>query len=390
MTKGSNPGIYRINRTWTAHIHWTDSDNKTQQHKRGGFATKDDAIRYRTKYLSELHSGRRRGTTKLRLEQYLLNEWLPNREGEIKRSTYASYVNVVNTYLIPYLGHIRLEELTVKKVESFYQELLKTGATGKSRPANSPLSPKTVSNIAGVLARAYRDAVRWEFIAVSPISASRKPSKRTKEMTAWEPHELGEFVDAIQGERLQAVWHLLALSGMRRGEVLGLLWSDIDLKKGKIHVRSTRIRAGNQTIEETPKSKKSRRTISIDPRTIKILEKWRLNQTKERFAVGELWSDKDGHLVTEPDGTLPNPNTFTKRFKAICKQKGLRIIRLHDIRHSYVVAAHRSGVDMKVISEHVGHADWSVTNNVYNHVFVKDDEEATDSIANHIYGVKSS
>ena len=103
MTKGSNPGIYRINRTWTAHIHWTDSDNKTQQHKRGGFATKDDAIRYRTKYLSELHSGRRRGTTKLRIEQYLLNEWLPNREGEIKRSTYASYVNVVNTYLIPYL-----------------------------------------------------------------------------------------------------------------------------------------------------------------------------------------------------------------------------------------------------------------------------------------------
>ena len=120
-------------------------------------------------------------------------------------------------------------------------------------------------------------------------------------MTAWEPHELGEFVDAIQGERLQAVWHLLALSGMRRGEVLGLLWSDIDLKKGKIHVRMTRIRAGNRTIEETPKSKKSRRTISIDPRTIKILEKWRLNQTKERFAVGELWSDKEGHLVTEPD-----------------------------------------------------------------------------------------
>ena len=378
-------GVYKRGSTWYAHMHWTDANGKAQQKKRGGFKTRDEAIKFHTKFMSDIHDGRRRGTTKFRIGEYLVKEWLPNRKNDLKPSTFATYESIIHSYLIPHLGDIRLEDLTVRRTEKMFKELQAHGARGRSKVVDTELSAKTVSNIANVLNRAYKDAVRWDLIAQNPISIAIKPSKRSKEMNAWEPNELGLFISATSNERLGAVWHLAAVSGMRRGELLGLTWSDIDLDKRQVTIRNTRVRAGNATIDESPKSRKSRRTITLDERTTKNLKRWKITQSQERLAVGGLWPDIDGHVVTEVDGTLTNPNTFSRRFRSICDYLGLRSIRLHDVRHSYVVAARRSGVDIKTISERVGHADINVTLSVYDHVFVQDDVAAANSIADHIY-----
>ena len=374
--------IYKRGATWTAHMNWTDMNGKKQQKKVGGFETRKAATEYHNQFMTSIQQGRRRGTTKLRVGEYLVNEWLPKQENILKASSFATYVRIVNSYLVPHLGNIRLEEVNARRIEQMFNDLLKTGARGKSLKANTALSAKTVSDIAGVLHRAFKDAVRWDLIATNPITSAKKPPRRTKEMSAWTPEELNRFINVSSTDRFFAVWHLAATSGMRRGELLGLTWNDIDFTTGKVTIRKTRIRAGNATIEETPKSRKSQRTFAIDKQTLGVLKKWKTRQGSEHLALGTKVSD---HVVTETDGTLPDPNTFSRRFKALCKKSGLRVIRLHDMRHSYVVAARRAGADLKTISERIGHADPKVTLTVYDHVFVEDDQKAAISISDHIY-----
>ena len=378
----NNNSIYKRGSTWTAHMNWTDMNGKKQQKKVGGFKTRKAAAEHHNQFMTSIQQGRRRGTTKLRVGEYLLKEWLPKQENILKASSFASYRRIVNSYLVPRLGSIRLEEVTARRVEQMFNDLLTSGASGKSLKINTALSAKTVSDIAGVLNRAFKDAVRWDLIATNPISSAKKPPRRTKEMSAWTPEELNRFINVSSTDRFFAVWHLAATSGMRRGELLGLTWDDIDFEKSKVTIRKTRIRAGNATIDETPKSRKSQRTFAIDKQTLAVLKKWKARQGSERLALGTLLNE---HIVTEADGTLPNPNTFSRRFKALCKKSGLRVIRLHDMRHSYVVAARRAGADLKTISERIGHADPKVTLTVYDHVFVEDDEKAAASISDHIY-----
>jgi integrase len=389
MKKSTTRGIYKRGKTWTAHIHWTDPEGIQQQHKRGGFASKAEAEQYLHQYKTEIHTGKRLGTTKLRLEQYLSNEWLPQRESDLKKGTFNSYTRIVNTHLIPHLGRLRLEELTPRIVERFYSQLQKDGARGQRLAPGSGLSAKTVNNIAGVLNRAMRDAVRWGLIATNPIADAHKPKKKSTEMTAWEPDDLGRFISATKSDRQSGTWHLLATTGLRRGEILGLQWEDIDFDKKTLSVRRTRVKIGAAVYYETPKSHAGHRTISLDDRTINALKQQKARQSQEKLAMGGRWVDQNGHIVTEPDGSLVDPHRLTQRFKALLKKHELPAIRFHDVRHSYVVAARRAGVDVKTVSQRIGHADVNVTLTVYDHVFHNDDVQAADNTADLLYNEQS-
>lgn len=382
QVKNNIPGVYKRGRTWTVHIHWSDHNGNSQQHKRGGFKTASEANKYRTKYLSEIHSGKRLGSSKIKLSDYLTNEWLPQRKPDLKASTYASYVQSVNTHIIPNLGNCKLEELTARKVELVFRSLQKGS---DDRPA---LSAKTVKNIAGVLNRAVRDAVRWGHIAMNPIADVKKPSGKSPEMAAWQTAELAQFIQASSTDRFAALWQLAATTGMRRGELLGLQWSDINLEAKTLNIRRARVRAGNATITDTPKTEAGKRTIHLDDQTINTLKQHKARQAQERLAMGGQWEDTDGHVFTEADGSLPNPNTMTRRFLALCKTAGIRRIRFHDLRHSYVVASRAAGVDIKTISQRIGHADTNVTLSVYAHVFTTDDQAAANDTATFIYAQK--
>jgi integrase len=385
MTKPTNRGIYKRGKTWTAHIHWTDVDGASQQHKKGGFKTKAEAEQYLHRYKTEIHTGQRLGTSKYRLEDYLRKEWLPQREVDLKRGTFNSYTRIVNTHLIPHLGRLRLEELTPRRVERFYSQLQKDGARGQRLAPGSGLSAKTVNNIAGVLNRAMRDAVRWGLIATNPIADARKPIKKKTEMKAWQPDDLGKFITVTKSDRQSGTWHLLATTGLRRGEILGLQWDDIDFDKNTLTVRRTRVKIGASVYNETPKSNAGNRTISLDSQTINALKQQKARQSQEKLAIGGRWADDHGHVVTEPDGSLVDPHRLSQRFRALLKKHELPIIRLHDVRHSYVVAARRAGVDVKTVSQRIGHADVNVTLTVYDHVFHEDDVQAANNTADLLY-----
>jgi len=265
-------------------------------------------------------------------------------------------------------------------LNALYAHLSADGRTGASGRTGG-LSAKTVRNVHGLLHRAFRDAIRWRRLAVNPCDAADQPRKASPEMKAWTTAELGRFITVTAGDRDGAVWRLLATTGMRRGELLGLRWADVDLDGKMFTIRQTVTMVGDRPEVGTPKTAAGNRRVSIDPATVAGLKAWKKAQTAERLLMGAGWQGGHDLVATEQDGSSVHPQVFTRRFAAVVQRAGLPTIRLHDVRHSYATAALAAGVPVKVLSRRLGHADIAVTLRVYAHVLPGDDEAAAEMVA---------
>jgi integrase len=361
---------------WFFVIDIAGPDGKRKQLKRRGFDTKKAA----QAALTELQADKQRGMfvapRRATLGQFLLEEWLPARRVALRPSTAASYEQLIRNYVLPTIGGVRLHSLDGSTLNRLYADLLTNGRTSTRRDAGPGLSAKTVRNLHGVLSRAFRDGVRWGHLQRNPCDAADPPKGASPEMKVWTASELRAFSTSVASHRWAGVWSLLATTGMRRGEMLGLRWSDVDLDAATVTVRSTRIRYGTTVTTSTPKTARGNRTIAIGPATAAALRAWKRQQNADHLLAGASWSDRTGLVVTNVDGSPPNPEAFSNLFVELAKRAGLPPIRLHDLRHSYATAALASGVPVKVVSQRIGHADVGVTLKVYAHVLPGDDEEA--------------
>jgi len=192
-------------------------------------------------------------------------------------------------------------------------------------------------------------------------------------MQTWNGAQLRTFLDSIDHDRLRGCWWLLANTGMRRGEALGLRWSDVDLEAGTLRITRTLIttdvqRKGSPGMAwGTPKTAKGRRTVALDPATVTALRTHRTRQREERLAMGPGYEDQD-LVVCQIDGTPIHPKTISYQFgKAILAAK-LPRIRLHDLRHTHATLALKAGVHPRIVQERLGHANVSITLDTYSHV----------------------
>jgi integrase len=347
-----------------------------QQLRRRGFATKKLAV----EALSNVVSDQSRGTfvrpTLVSVSDYLLNEWLPAKQPTIRPSTAAAYEQSVRNYIVPNIGGALLTDVDGSMLNGLYNQLLTSGRTETRRGLGPGLSAKTVRNVHGILARAFRDAVRWGRLARNPCDAADPPAARSPEMKAWTGDEVRIFIESVSDHRWAAIWALMATTGMRRGEVLGLRWSDVDLDASTVRVAATRIRFGATVTASTPKTAAGVRSIAIGPMVAAQLRAWRKTQSEERLVMGAGWMNDGNLVVTLADGSAPNPESFSNLFNKRAKRAGLRPIRLHDLRHSYATAALAAGIPVKVVSQRLGHADIGVTLKVYAHVMPGDDAAA--------------
>lgn len=377
-TSGSIAGsISRAdNGTWSLVVDLPGANGRRRQLRRRGFATKKDAQAALTAILADKHRGVLVAPSKATLGSYLLDIWLPGRRSSLLPSTAAAYEGIIRLYVLPELGRARLRSVDGAALNRLYSRLLTEGRTESRRGLGAGLSPKTVRNVHGVLTRAMRDAVSWGQLQRNACDTADPPRGRVPEMKAWTADELRRFVKAAESHRWAAVWMLMASTGMRRGEVLGLRWTDVDLKAATITIRSTRIRYGKTTAASTPKTARGNRTIAIGPATLSALKAWKRTQTAERLQIGGGWQGEHGLVVTNLDGSAPNPEAFSNLFAKLVRAAGPPPIRLHDLRHSYATAALAAGVPVKVLSQRIGHADIGVTLAVYAHVMPGDDEDA--------------
>jgi integrase len=375
--------VIKRGRSWSVVIDvGRDDAGKRIRHWHSGFGSKKDAERARVELLSRVDRGAYVAPTKTTLGSFLVEEWLPAKRSTVKATTFASYEMHIMKHIKPRIGAVPLLGLTAARLNSFYAELLSVGSGAGDRR----LSTTSVRRVHSTLHKALADAVRWGCIARNPADQSDPPRARSPEMRIWTPDQLRAFVESVRGDRLYAAWMLAATTGMRRGELLGLRWSDVDLEAATLTVNQIRTVVAYEVVTLTPKTDKGRRTIALDGKTLSALRAHRVAQNGERLMLGPAYTN-DGDLVfTRPDGSGIHPERLSRWFGQRCRTAGLPAIRLHDVRHSYVTALLASGVPLKVVSQRVGHASPMVTMAIYQHVLPGDDRAAADIGARAILG----
>jgi site-specific recombinase XerC len=206
---------------------------KRRQYSKGGFRTKRECQQALNEALSTLRTGTFVEPSQRTVAGFLVEEWLPAmRPPRVRPSTWLSYRKNVERHIVPALGHLPLQRLTPAQLTAFYRGLLSSG----HRQGSGGLAPKTVRNIHGALHAALRDAVRWGYVARNVAAAADLPKGMAPEMRVWSPEQLRAFLDQVRDDRLYAAWLLLATTGMRRGEVAGPRWVDVDLDAGRLVV----------------------------------------------------------------------------------------------------------------------------------------------------------
>jgi integrase len=325
-------------------------------------------------------------SSKQTVEEYLTNSWLPIQRRDLRESTAASYEANLRLHVIPWIGQTRLQALETSALDRLYSDLLDHGR----RSQRGGLSHRTVRYIHTILRKALNDAARKRLITSNPADYADPPSsnaKGRKEMRTWTAPELRQFLDHVEvfDDRLQAAWILAASTGMRRGEVLGLRWMDVDLEEAQLSVRQTVISIAYQIQVSRPKSEAGRRSIALDAKTIKALRGHKRRQLEERFAWGPAWEDS-GLIFTRPDGGLIHPDGFSKRFGRLVSGIGLPRISLHNLRHTHATIMLEAGIHPKVVQERLGHKSIQITLDTYSHIIPSMQRGAADQIGELLFG----
>ena len=254
----------------------------------------------------------------------------------VRQTTWVNYRNYMRLYVIPHIGQTKLKDLTPVRLNLLYGHLLDHGRIR----TEGGLAAKTIVNVHRMLHRALRDAVRWDMAPRNAADDAQPPRSRRPKLTVWEPEEIRRFVDQVRDDRFFAMWMLAATTGMRRGELAGLLSTDVDLKRARVSPSAPRVSVDGQVTESDTKTEAGVRVMALDPQTLEALrafiEEWR----EERRLLGQA----SKLLFVWPDGTPIHPDTITSLFHKHVAAAGLPKIRLHDVRHSYATAALASGV----------------------------------------------
>lgn len=378
--------------TWAYQVDVSPQGAPRKQKIKGGFRTKDKAVEEMAEVQKAYGDNTYVEPTKMTLARYLEDQWLPAMHGKVRSlnlraSTFSTYEMHVRVYLVPRLGAIPLQAVTLKHVEGLYSDLMDKGG------ARGPLKPKSIHNLHLSLHKALADAVAAQLLQRNPADKANKRPSGGPEMKAWSPEELRAFLHYVADDRLFAMWRLLSTTGMRRGEVLGLRWRDVDLPRTRLTIVQTRIKGPNGPEYGKVKAGKGR-TLGLDEPTVAALKVHRARQLEERMLWGARWNDADLMFTragdptnTADEGGLPiDPDVVSQTFERRSRDSGLPRIRLHDVRHSYATACLIGGVPVKIVSERLGHASVAITLDIYSHVLPGMDQEAAEHVAGVIDG----
>jgi integrase len=270
-----------------------------------------------------------------------------------------------------------LQRLTPSHLNRLYAELLAYGRIERE----GGLSARTVRYCHTILRRALADAVRWNRLPRNVADSADPPTKNattSTPMRTWTAEQLRAFLGSVRDDRLHTAYVLLASTGARRGEILGLRWRDVDLDAARISIRQTLVSVDYRAQFSEPKTAKGRRNVALDPATVSALREHAERQALERAIFGDAGLDL---VFSEPDGSPLHPHQFSQAFKIRTKQAGLPTIRLHDLRHTYATLALQAGVHPKVVSERLGHASVSITLDTYSHAIPAMEETAASLVA---------
>jgi integrase len=340
------------------------------------FKTRLQAVRFLTDLDHDLASGTYVARTGRTVGAWL-DEWLKVQQHRVRPSTLASYQNMIDLHVRPTLGAIPLQKLSAPDLDRLYAELLRNGQRKAKRGGG--LSPRTVRYIHTILRHALADAVRKGILARNVADLADPPSAKAAKapaMRTWSARELARFLKCAEEDPLYPAFLLAATTGMRRGEILGLRWSDVHLDTGHLEVQRSLVVVDYKLIEHPPKTDRGRRSVRIPRQTVDVLRD-HFERQAERGLTDRVFASDDGGPI--------HPDAFTARFEALVKRAGVPRIRFHDLRHTYATLALRRNVHPKIVSETLGHSSVSITLDTYSHAIPSMAEDAAQTVADLIF-----
>jgi integrase len=331
------------------------------------YAKLGEARAARAKILADRSSGVLVKPTKTTVAE-AITSWLQGRRN-LRPSTQKNYEDTLRLVSKP-LGHIQLQYLTKAHLDNLVTELLDHGRR-IGNVKRKGLGARSVNLMLTLLGKVLEDEVKQGTLSRNVAKLVERVHEDKAEMKTWTESQAAAFLEAVAADRLNAAWQL-SLYGLRRGEVLGLCWSDIDLQTRTITVRWTRTEVGYKIVEGEPKTVRGKRTLPLDEGLAAALRSLKARQAREHLEAGEAYSPGCGdcsgaHVVVDELGHPYRPEWFSDQFRRLAKDAGLPAIRLHDARHTCGTLMHLRGVPTAVISKWLGHATASFTMATYVH-----------------------
>jgi integrase len=380
----------RRGRTWCYVIRVRDPDTGVSRPRWvGGFATEDDAKAARDEARVKARRGEYIDRSQITVADYL-DQWIESHAMEIKPRTLLDYRSCIRLYVNPRIGRLRMQTVRSSTITRLYRDLLTSGGR-----RGKPLAVATVIHLHAVLRKAFHDAAVVDgLIERNPVERAKRPRSQSQEPgTVWTSAQLRSFLIAARKHRLFAFFHLAAYTGARRGELLNLRWTDIDLDGKQIIITGSTAVVSGQRINGTTKSGRAR-AVTVDDETVAVLKEHQRAQAAERDRLGEAWrGTRDTYIFTSGWGEPLYPDTVTTLMRKIIHAHNARPetsplphARLHDLRHLHATTLLLAGVPVHVVAARLGHADPSVTLRVYAHVIRSSEAAAADIFARAVRG----
>lgn len=336
--------------------------------------TKKDAEKYMTEKLREYDTGILCANKDMYFADYLDYWFSQHCEINCKATTCQGYKQKINHDIKPFLGKIKLQQLTPIHLQQFYATKLKDG-----------LSKKTVKQLHAIIHSALKQAMKWQLVALNVANNVEAPKPLSYTPTILNKSDVLCLINNAKDSSIYVPIMLAIFTGMRRGEICGLKWNNVDLENGTITVVQALYNIKGVGLSfDTPKSSKSIRKISISTTLIKILKEEYLKQQLLQKKLGCMY-EKNNLVCCNENGSKINPDSLNPKFHRVLKNLNLPCIRFHDLRHSHASLLLEQGSQLKVISDRLGHSTISITADIYTHVNDCTNKETADKFENMLY-----
>ncbi|MEI2397042.1 site-specific integrase [Paenibacillus phytohabitans] len=299
-------------------------------------------------------------TTKMTFSEFL-EHWVENYvKYNCEETTIYGYRNIIYKHIIPFLGNFELQKLQPAHIQQYYKYLMD----------DKQLSPNTVHKHHACIRKALDYGLKQQFVHRNVSDAVILPKKERFVGQSYTRDQLNILLDRVKNTKLELPVYLAGYLGLRREEIVGLQWKYINFKDRSIQIAEVRTSAGSKEIVKAPKTEQSKRVLYMTDELFEVLTKARERQEEYKWMLGDEYIDS-GYVYIQDNGKPYRVNTLTEQFGLFLERNVLPKIRLHDLRHTFASILYEAGVDLKAISEALGHSDLATTNKIYTHRFDK-------------------
>ncbi|MGG3962181.1 tyrosine-type recombinase/integrase [Geobacillus stearothermophilus] len=345
--------------------------DKRKQASFGPFRTKTEAKKELLKIKNQVDDGSYFKESTEDFSMFMERWFNTSYKRTVEITTAKSREYVIRNHIMKYFQHKKINEITTFDIDSFYVDKLDSGYSGAY-----------IRQMHNLLNQAFDQAVRWSLVKVNPVKNAKPPKVKSEEKITWTVDEVNRFLNLIKDSSMEIPYLLAIFTGMRRGEVLGLKWDDVDFENKKIRIkRSLCFVSGKGLIFKEPKTKKSKRQISISQHVVNVLKKHKQKQEFQKEKLGTQYQDNNLIVCTD-DGKPLDPRSLLRQFYRLIEEASVPRISFHDLWHTHATILMQQGENPKVVSERLGHSRVGITLDLYSHVSDDLQEQAAEKFEN--------